>query len=157
MSHETPDIPAHNTRHDMAIIGAKEVGGILRIALRIDNGCLKGKKMSQTFRSVHPREKESFADAIGASTHLWGAGIPAWEDWINEHAPAIRVSANVKKEIKLWDPKQEVWKPVDTPPAEEAKFKYEYRLTEFDEPEQESELRLAESFHQRRQRVEESL
>jgi hypothetical protein len=125
----------------------------LVVAFRIDNGQFAGKKVVHNLSTVNkPGEHRDFFDAVAIPTSVVAGGDPKL--WLNKHAPAIRVSANVKKTIIRYFPEQERWVEVDSPPREEAKFAVQYNLTDFDRPEADDELGMDQTFWERRQELE---
>jgi len=145
-------IPAHRSRHNFSLIGAKAVGGDLQIAGRIDHGPLKGKKITHLFRQVRPSDKRDFAATVGIPGTF--VSLEQVVANLNERAPSPRFSATILKRIERWDTGREMWIPVESPPTEQAKFRYRYRLTDFEQPSAESELMLEESFYERRKQLE---
>ena len=84
---DQPTIPAHRSRHDMSLIGAAEKEGRLGIAFKVDNGLVKGFKLTHMFED--PETKRSFVDAVDLPSGL--ASLQAVIGYLNEAGPKIRV------------------------------------------------------------------
>ncbi|AUO79370.1 hypothetical protein [Salinibacter virus M31CR41-3] len=139
----------------MTLLGADYLddGGDFVVALRIDNGQFAGKKVTHNLTAVRdPGQRGDFFDAVAMPTSVVTGGDP--KKWLNDKAPTIRVSANVKKSIIRYFPEQDRWVEVDSPPREEAKFAVQYNLTDFRKPEADDELGMDQTFWERRQELE---
>lgn len=143
-------IPAHRSRHDMSLIGAADKGGRLGVAFKIDNGLVKGFKLTHVFE--RPNAKVSFADASGLPSGL--ASLDDVVEWLNKKGPKVRVSALVKKSVEVYVKLLGRYVPAESPPREESRFRYRYSLSKFDEPEDPTDLHLEKSFYQRRKMKE---
>lgn len=150
-THETPDILPNNVRQDMTVLGAAFADGEeLQVALRIDNGQFVGKKVLHSFNVRD--DKSGFLNAAAVPTSVLAGGDV--KKWLNDKAPSIRVSANVKKRITMYLPEHDKWVEVDSPPRGKSKFAVKYRMSEFDRPEEEDELGMDSTFWEKRQSLE---
>ena len=149
-AYDEPDIPAHRSRHSLSLIGATVDGDTLVVNARIDAGRLKGKRLAHSFdRRDSLRQFVSVAGLPGDITTLGG-----YAEYLTERGASIRFSARIHKSVERWIPEAERWVEVESPPTEQARFRYRYRLSDFDEPTRDTELYLDRSFWERRRELE---
>jgi hypothetical protein len=143
-------IPAHRSRLDFSLLGAKITEGDLHIAGRCDRGRMCGKKLDARFDD---RERlRQFTDVAGVPRAV--NSLPGYAEYLNAEGAEIRYSAVVLKSIERWIEGMCKWVPVDSPPDEECRFRFLYELTDFERPQGETDLHLTENFHDRRKRIE---
>jgi hypothetical protein len=147
-------IPAHLSRHDFTHVGTAltEDGG-MAVAGYIDNGQLAGKKITDDFGPTSGREQiRQLANVFCVPPEAKTDRV-SFVEWINDRGRSLRFSAVISKRIELFDERRKRWVEVDSPPAEEARFRYLYSMQEIEAPRGETELHLDKSFWERRQEV----